>query len=71
MCFTVDLLGEAVITETEAQSYLDRYLELITQLTQAAKNWSSVPQIDEAEGEQLSRVQVSVKLTAFYSQFDP
>lgn len=71
MCFTVDLLGEAVITETEAQSYLDSYLELMTQLSQAAKNWSSVPQIDEAEGEKLSLVQVSVKLTAFYSQFDP
>ena len=71
MCFTVDLLGEAVITEVEAQSYLDSYLELMTQLSQAANKWSSVPQIDEAEGEQLPRVQVSVKLTAFYSQFDP
>ena len=71
MAFTVDLLGEAVITETEAQSYLDSYLELMAQLAEAAKNWSSVPQIDEADGEQLSRVQVSVKLTAFYSQFDP
>lgn len=71
MCFTVDLLGEAVITETEAQSYLDSYLELMTQLSEAAKNWSPVPQIDEADGKQLSRVQVSVKLTAFYSQFDP
>ena len=71
MCFTVDLLGEAVITETEAKLYLDRYLELMTQLSQAANKWSSVPQIDEAEGEQLPRVQVSVKLTAFYSQFDP
>ena len=71
MCFTVDLLGEAVITETEAQSYLDSYLELMTQLSQAAQNWSSVTQIDAADGEQLSRVQVSVKLTAFYSQFDP
>ncbi|MDE5093009.1 MAG: L-glutamate gamma-semialdehyde dehydrogenase [Trichodesmium sp. St11_bin5] len=71
MCFTVDLLGEAVITETEAQLYLDRYLELMTQLSQAANSWSSIPQIDEAEGEKLPRVQVSVKLTAFYSQFDP
>jgi RHH-type proline utilization regulon transcriptional repressor/proline dehydrogenase/delta 1-pyrroline-5-carboxylate dehydrogenase len=90
MAFTVDLLGEAVITETEAQSYLDSYLELMAQLAGAAKNWSSVPQIDEAdvarpgkfsdsdvafserqETEQLPRVQVSVKLTAFYSQFDP
>jgi len=71
MCFTVDLLREAVITETEAQLYLDGYLELMTQLSQAANKWSSIPQIDEAEGEQVPRVQVSVKLTAFYSQFDP
>ena len=43
----------------------------MTQLSQAANKWSSIPQIDEAEGEQVPRVQVSVKLTAFYSQFDP
>ncbi|MBW4580559.1 MAG: L-glutamate gamma-semialdehyde dehydrogenase [Tildeniella nuda ZEHNDER 1965/U140] len=71
MTFTVDLLGEAVITEAEAQSYFDRYLELMAQLTTAAKNWSKVPQIDQADGEALSKAQVSVKLTAFYSQFDP
>ena len=71
MTFTVDLLGEAVITETEAQSYFDRYLELMAQLTSAAKNWSTVPQIDQAGGEALPKAQVSVKLTAFYSQFDP
>ena len=71
MAFTIDLLGEAVITEAEAQSYLDRYLELMTQLTEAAKTWTPVAAIDQADGEQLRRVQVSVKLTAFYSQFDP
>lgn len=71
MAFTVDLLGEAVITETEAQSYLDCYLELMTELTKAAKSWSSVEAIDKADGEDVPRVQVSVKLTAFYSQFDP
>jgi RHH-type proline utilization regulon transcriptional repressor/proline dehydrogenase/delta 1-pyrroline-5-carboxylate dehydrogenase len=71
MAFTVDLLGEAVITEAEAQSYLDRYLELMTQLTEASKSWSAVNEIDTADGEPLPKVQVSVKLTAFYSQFDP
>ncbi|MGB3693534.1 MAG: L-glutamate gamma-semialdehyde dehydrogenase [Spirulinaceae cyanobacterium] len=71
MAFTIDLLGEAVITEAEAESYLQSYLELLTQLTQAAQNWSTVEQIDVAEGEALPQVQVSVKLTAFYSQFDP
>src|SRR5689334_3941755 len=71
MAFTIDLLGEAVITETEAQSYLERYQELISQLTEASKRWGNIPAIDEADGEQLPKVQVSVKLTAFYSQFDP
>ncbi len=71
MTFTVDLLGEAVITEAEAKSYLERYLELMTQLSDAVKRWSTVPQIDLADGETLPKVQVSVKLTAFYSQFDP
>ncbi len=71
MTFSIDLLGEAVITEAEAQSYLDHYLELMAQLTQASKTWKPVAQIDEAGGESLPSVQVSVKLTAFYSQFDP
>ncbi len=70
MAFTVDLLGEAVITETEAQSYLNRYLELMEQLVEASRRWGTVPQIDQAGGA-LPKVQVSVKLTAFYSQFDP
>ena len=60
-----------IMNEVEAQQYLDRYVELMEQLTAAAKKWSAVPQIDEAEGRSLPRVQVSVKLTAFYSQFDP
>lgn len=71
MAFTIDLLGEAVIAESEAQLYQQRYIELIEALSQAAQNWSTVPQIDEADGEMLPKVQVSVKLTAFYSQFDP
>nr|MDZ8042603.1 L-glutamate gamma-semialdehyde dehydrogenase [Nostoc sp. CreGUA01] len=71
MAFTIDLLGEAVITEAEAQSYLERYLELMQQLVEASKNWTVIPAIDEADGELLPKVQVSVKLTAFYSQFDP
>ncbi|MCC5630376.1 L-glutamate gamma-semialdehyde dehydrogenase [Nostoc sphaeroides CHAB 2801] len=71
MAFTIDLLGEAVITEAEAQSYLERYLELMQQLVEASKNWAAIPAIDEADGEAISKVQVSVKLTAFYSQFDP
>jgi len=71
MTFTIDVLGEAVVTETEAQFYLTQYLELMEQLTEASQRWASVPQVDAADGVALSKVQVSLKLTAFYSQFDP
>ncbi|NJO94180.1 MAG: L-glutamate gamma-semialdehyde dehydrogenase, partial [Hydrococcus sp. RM1_1_31] len=71
MAFTIDLLGEAVITEAEAKAYLQGYLDVMEKLAQEAQRWSKVPEIDEADGEALPKVQVSVKLTAFYSQFDP
>ncbi|XQQ04925.1 MAG: L-glutamate gamma-semialdehyde dehydrogenase [Leptolyngbya sp. IPPAS B-1204] len=71
MTYTVDLLGEAVVTEAEAKLYLERYLDLMQQLTEASQRWSTVDLIDQADGEPLPKVQVSVKLTAFYSQFDP
>ncbi|MDJ0845792.1 L-glutamate gamma-semialdehyde dehydrogenase [Crocosphaera sp.] len=71
MGFTIDLLGEAVITESEAKAYLDSYLDLMEKLATESKKWSNIAQIDQAGDESLSKVQVSVKLTAFYSQFDP
>ncbi|MFM2313563.1 MAG: bifunctional proline dehydrogenase/delta-pyrroline-5-carboxylate dehydrogenase [Cyanobacteriota bacterium] len=71
MTYTIDLLGEAVITEAEAADYLQGYLDLIEQLTQKAQSWNRQEGIDLAAGEEMPQVQVSVKLTAFYSQFDP
>ena len=70
MAFTVDLLGEAVITEVEATRYLNAYLDLITLLGKAAQGWPTIDPIDRPDGVALPKAQVSVKLTAFYSQFD-
>ena len=64
--FSIDLLGEAVISEKEAEQYLQKYLHLLRELTAKVKDWQRVAQIDNAP-----IVQVSVKLSAFYSQFDP
>ena len=71
MAFTMDLLGEAVVTEKEAETYLNQYLDLMAELTEASQKWSTVGVVDSADGKPLAKVQVSVKLTAFYSQFDP
>ncbi len=68
--FTLDLLGEAVTSETEADRYLQMYLELIRQLSPTVNAWPEVPQIDRSAFELLPRVNVSVKLSALDSQFD-
>ena len=71
MAFTIDLLGEAVISEAEADAYREACLTSIDVLTEASQRWHPIPQIDAADGEDLPKVQISVKLTAFYSQFHP
>lgn len=68
--FTADLLGEATLSEKEALEYLHRYLELMDWLANDAKNWETIPQIDEDENGAIPKVNVSVKVTALYSQID-
>jgi RHH-type proline utilization regulon transcriptional repressor/proline dehydrogenase/delta 1-pyrroline-5-carboxylate dehydrogenase len=68
--FTADLLGEATLSEKEAKEYLSRYLELIQWLAQDARSWDNIPQIDEDENGPIPKVNVSVKVTALYSQID-
>jgi RHH-type proline utilization regulon transcriptional repressor/proline dehydrogenase/delta 1-pyrroline-5-carboxylate dehydrogenase len=69
--FTVDLLGEATVTEPEAEHYQAQYFELIDGLSRDVRHWPRVPQIDSDERGPLPRVNVSVKLSSLYSQFDP
>jgi RHH-type proline utilization regulon transcriptional repressor/proline dehydrogenase/delta 1-pyrroline-5-carboxylate dehydrogenase len=71
LAFTVDLLGEATITEAEAEKAQAEYLELITGLTRAVNPWRENALIDRDDAGAIPRVNVSVKLSALYSQFDP
>ena len=68
MCFTVDLLGEATLSEKEALDYQRRYIELITWLAKDAEKWPKNIQIDEDAQGDIPKVNVSVKVTALYSQ---
>jgi len=69
--FTVDLLGEATITEAEADAVQKQYLDLVAGLTREVNGLPEVPQIDRDHFGPIPRVNVSVKLSALYSQFDP
>ncbi|HVS34252.1 MAG TPA: L-glutamate gamma-semialdehyde dehydrogenase [Gemmataceae bacterium] len=70
LAFTVDLLGEATITEKEADESRDQYLELIHGLSREVDAWPANVLIDRDDRGPLPRVNVSVKLSALNSQFD-
>ena len=66
--FTVDLLGEATLSEKEAHDYQRRYIELINWLAKDAEKWNTNIQIDQDAQGDLPKVNISVKVTSLYSQ---
>lgn len=69
--FTLDVLGEAVTSDREADAWQRQYTDLIEQLAPTANAWPEVQQIDRDSNGPLPRVNVSIKLSALDSQFDP
>jgi RHH-type proline utilization regulon transcriptional repressor/proline dehydrogenase/delta 1-pyrroline-5-carboxylate dehydrogenase len=69
--FTIDVLGEAVTSQREADAYLESYCRLIQEAAPVVNGWPEKPQIDRGPEGPIPRVNVSVKLTALDSQFDP
>lgn len=68
--FTLDLLGEAVASEAEADRYLQSYLGLIESIAPVANAWPESPQVDRDDLGLLPRMNVSVKLSALDCRFD-
>jgi RHH-type transcriptional regulator, proline utilization regulon repressor / proline dehydrogenase / delta 1-pyrroline-5-carboxylate dehydrogenase len=71
LTFTVDLLGEATITEKEAHKSQQDYFELIAGLTAELNTLTPIDLIDRDHQGELPRVNVSIKLSCLFSQFDP
>src|SRR6267378_5543400 len=66
--FTVDLLGEAVVSEQEANEYAMRCQELLEHLGHETRGWSD----PLGKGADLFPVvNLSVKISALYSQMNP
>lgn len=68
--FTVDILGEATLSEREALEYQSRYLQLIEWLAEDSKKWEEVPLLDRDALGSIPKVNVSVKLTSVFSQIN-
>lgn len=69
--WSVDLLGEATISNLEADQYRDRCLAALSELAQEATRWPSVPRLEQDHLGFLPRVQLSLKISALTSRLDP
>ncbi len=68
--FTVDILGEAAVAESEAVDYQRRYLELVEGLAEDVKAWAPQAELEAHPLFPVPRANVSVKCSSLYSQID-
>ena len=72
--FTLDALGEATVSEEEAEQYVATYIHLLRRLGEFQKNWPPLrPSLEGPGGDwgYAPKINVSVKPTALYSQTNP
>lgn len=71
LAFTLDLLGEAVISDKEALAYQQAYLQLIEGLAPLVNAWAEDTVLDRDHLGWIPRCNVSLKLSALDSRFNP
>ena len=68
--FTVDILGEASVSEIESEAYLNEYIELLNALKKEHTSWAALGG-GELDWGHAPKVNISVKPTALFSQASP
>jgi len=69
--FTIDLLGEEVLSEKEAAIYAQRYVDLLDFLAPEVGKWPEIRGLDADQHGLLPSINISLKVSSFYSQLDP
>ncbi len=67
---TVDILGEATVSEKEAEDFMEMYLELLGALEKSYKDWEPIGG-NNLDWNHSPRVNISVKPSALFSLTDP
>ncbi|MCW8928933.1 MAG: proline dehydrogenase family protein [Gammaproteobacteria bacterium] len=71
MNFTLDLLGEATISEVESEAYQQQYLQMLDSLSKPIDAWSHHTLLDTSHDKESPRLNLSIKLSSLYSQINP
>lgn len=71
MAFSVDLLGEACVSDVEASEYQRRYLDLVDNLPDSVAAWPSNPILEHDHLGPIPRANVSIKISSLFARTDP
>jgi RHH-type transcriptional regulator, proline utilization regulon repressor / proline dehydrogenase / delta 1-pyrroline-5-carboxylate dehydrogenase len=71
IAFSVDLLGEACVSDEEADLYQRKYLDLIQNLPAAVGQWKANPRLESDHLGPIPRTNVSIKASALSARVDP
>ncbi len=69
--FSVDLLGEACVSDAEADAYRDKYLDLIRNLPAQVAQFAPTPRLERDHLGAIPRVNVSIKVSSLSARCDP
>jgi RHH-type proline utilization regulon transcriptional repressor/proline dehydrogenase/delta 1-pyrroline-5-carboxylate dehydrogenase len=70
VAFSVDLLGEACVSDAEAAAYQRKYLDLVRALPAAVRDWPADDRLERDHLGPIPRSNVSVKISALYARAD-
>ncbi|MHC4908611.1 MAG: proline dehydrogenase family protein [Planctomycetota bacterium] len=71
IAFSVDLLGEACVSDAEAVAYRDRYMDLVKTLPETVRGWSEQPHLERDHLGPIPRTNVSIKISSLHARTDP
>ncbi len=71
IAFSVDLLGEACVSNAEADMYQAKYLDLVENLVGEASTWKETERLEKDHLGVVPRVNVSIKVTSLCANFNP
>ncbi|MCE9620411.1 MAG: proline dehydrogenase family protein [Planctomycetes bacterium] len=71
VAFSVDLLGEACVSDEEAAAYQAKYLDLVRNLPRAVAAWPANERLERDHLGPIARTNVSIKISSLYARTDP
>jgi len=70
IAFSVDLLGEACVSDREASVYQTKYLDLVENLPEEVASWPDNSRLESDHLGPIPRTNVSIKISSLYARTD-